>query len=300
MAKHLYAPSGLQTFIGKEHRMKTLEGKIALVTGASRGVGKGIALGLGENGATVYVTGRTLARGTGVQGLEGSIDETVEAINEIGGIGFALRCDHTDDNKVKEVFDRILEKERRLDMLVNNVWGGYECMFNDHGEYIWERPFWDQPIEQWEFMFSAGVRAHYVASRYASKIMTKQKHGLIVNLSHWAARKYSGNVCYGISKAATDKLTSDAAHDLQQFNVSVISLYPGLVRTERIMRATEFLDLSNSESPQYIGNVIAAVYTDPALMEKSGKILIAAQLGSEYGISDIDGKIPKPLSIENS
>jgi NAD(P)-dependent dehydrogenase (short-subunit alcohol dehydrogenase family) len=163
--------------------MKTLKGKIAFVTGASRGIGKGIALGLGEHGATVYVTGRTTAGSIGVQGIEGSIDESAEAINEIGGTGFALRCDHTDDNGVKEIFDRIWEKEQRLDILVNNVWGGYECMFNGHGEYIWERPFWEQPIEQWELMFSAGVRAHYVASRYASKIMAEQKHGLIVNIS---------------------------------------------------------------------------------------------------------------------
>jgi len=280
--------------------MKTSRGKIALVTGASRGIGKGVALGLGEKGASVYVTGRTTIGGTGVQGLEGSINETAEAIKEIGGIGFALRCDHTDDNKVKWIFDSILEKEQRLDILVNNVWGGYECMFNNHGEYIWEKPFWEQPIEQWELMFSAGVRAHYVACWHAARIMIHQKQGLIVNLSHWAAREYSGNVCYGIAKAATDKLTSDAAHDLQPFNVSVISLYPGLVRTERVMRASEFLDLSNSESPQYIGRVIAALYTDPALKEKSGKTLVAAQLGSEYGISDIDGNIPKPLSIEDA
>jgi NAD(P)-dependent dehydrogenase (short-subunit alcohol dehydrogenase family) len=280
--------------------VKTLKGKVALVTGASRGIGKGIALGLGENGATVYVTGRTTVGGAGVEGLEGSINETAEAINEIGGTGFALCCDHTDDNRVKGVFECILERKQRLDILVNNVWGGYESMFNDHGEYIWEKLFWEQSIEQWELMFSAGVRAHYVACRHAAQIMINQRHGLIVNLSHWAAQKYSGNVCYGISKAATDKLSSDAAQDLKPFNVSVISLYPGLVRTERIMRVSEFLDLSNSESPQYIGRVIAALYTDPTLMERSGKALIAAQLGFEYGISDIDGKIPKPLSIEDA
>ncbi len=279
--------------------MKTLKGKIALVTGASRGIGKGIALGLGENGATVYVTGRTKEGTTGVQGLEGSIQETANEINEGNGIGVALHCDHTDDNRVKEVFDDILEKEQRIDILVNNVWGGYECMFDDRGEYIWEKSFWEQPIEQWDLMFAAGVRAHYVSSRYAAKIMVKQKHGLIVNLSHWAARKFNGNVCYGISKAATDKLTSDTAHDLLSDNIAVISLYPGLVRTERVMRAAEFLDLSNSESPQYLGRVIAAMYKDPSLLKKSGNPFIAAQLGLAYGISDIDGKMPKPLSIED-
>ena len=280
--------------------MATLKGKIALVTGASRGIGKGVALGLGEKGATVHLTGRTAAGHVGVQGLEGSIEGTAEDVNNIGGIGFAHHCDHTVDNSVKSVFNQIMEKEERLDILVNNVWGGYECMFNENGEYIWEKPFWEQPVGQWELMFSAGVRAHYVASRYASQTMVKQKQGLIVNISHWAAQQHSGNVCYGMSKAATDKLTSDAAHELQPYNVSVISLYPGLVRTERVMMASAFLDLSNSESPQYIGRVIAALYTDPAIMEKSGKALVAAQLGGEYGISDIDGKIPKPLSVEKA
>jgi dehydrogenase/reductase SDR family member 1 len=279
--------------------MKTLKGKVALVTGASRGIGKGIAIGLGENGATVYVTGRTKSGMLGVQGLEGSIEETAKVITKENGNGFALHCDHTDDNRVKEVFDYIFEKEQRIDILVNNVWGGYEYMFNDSGEYIWEKPFWDQPIEQWDLMFSAGTRAHYIASRYAAKMMISQRHGLIVNLSHWAAQKYSGNVCYGISKAATDKLTLDTAHDLKPYNIAAISLYPGLVRTERVMRASEFLDLSNSESPQYIGRVIAVLCTAPYIMEKSGNALVAAKIGSEYGVTDIDGKVPIPLSIEN-
>lgn len=173
-------------------------------------------------------------------------------------------------------------------------------MFNEQGEYIWEKPFGEQPIEQWDFMFAAGVRAHYVASRYAAKLMANCKSGLIVNISHWAARKYSGNVCYGISKAATDKLTSDTAHELKPLNVSVISLYPGLVRTERVMQASEFLDLSNSESPLLLGRVIAALYTDPALIEKTGNFFISAQLGLNYGIADSDGKSPRPLSIDDA
>ncbi len=274
--------------------MKDLERKVAVVTGASRGIGKGIGLGLGEAGATVYVTGRTKVGMAGVQGLEGSIEETAEEINKFGGKGFALHCDHTDDNNVKVAFDHIQEEEDRIDVLVNNVWGGYESMFNEQGEYIWEKPFWEQPIRHWDLMFSAGVRAHYVASRYAAKNMAQNKSGLIVNLSHPAARKYDGNACYGISKAATDKLTSDIAHDLKSFNVAVVSLYPGLVRTERVMRASEFLDLSNSESPLYIGRVVAALYTDPNIMEKSGHSIATARLGLEYGISDIDGRVPSP------
>lgn len=279
--------------------MKTLNGKVALVTGASRGIGKGVALGLGESGATVYVTGRTKRGMLGVQGLEGTIEETAKDVRKANTQGYALHCDHTDDDKVKDVFDQIIENEKQIDILVNNVWGGYESMFNDHGEYIWEKPFWEQPSNQWDLMFSAGVRAHYIASRYAAKKMVSRKCGLIVNISNLAARKYSGNVCYGVSKAATDKLTSDTAHDLKPYNVTVVSLYPGIVRTERVMRASEFLDLSNSESPQYLGRVIAALFTDTTRMKKTGNAIVAAQLGIEYGVADIDGKIPQPLSIED-
>ena len=280
--------------------MRNLKGKVALVTGASRGIGKGVALGLGEAGATVYLTGRTKMGMTGTQGLEGTIEETANEVKKFETSAYALHCDHTKDREVKAVFDQIAEEEQRIDILVNNVWGGYECMFNEQGEYIWEKPFWEQPIEQWDFMFAAGVRAHYVASRYAAKLMANRKSGLIVNISHWAARKYSGNVCYGISKAATDKLTSDTAHELKPLNVIVISLYPGLVRTERVMRASEFLDLSNSESPMFLGRVIAALYTDPALIEKTGNYFVSAQLGLNYGIDDIDGKSPTPLSVDDA
>jgi NAD(P)-dependent dehydrogenase (short-subunit alcohol dehydrogenase family) len=278
--------------------MAILAGKVALVTGASRGVGKGIAIGLGEAGATVYLTGRTQAGVPGVQGLEGNIDATADEIDQFKGRGFPIRCDHTDDHQVKAAFRRIFKKEQGLDILVNNVWGGYECMFNDEGEYQWEKPFWDQPLMQWDLMFGAGVRSHYVASRYAAKMMVSRKSGLIVNLSHWAAQKHSGNVCYGLSKAAIDKLTADAAHELKPHHIAVISLYPGMVRTERVMQACEFLDLSNSESPQYLGRVIAALYKDRDRMKKTGKAVIAAQLGLEYGVKDINGKTPRPISIE--
>ena len=149
-------------------------------------------------------------------------------------------------------------------------------------------------------MFRSGVRAHFVSSQYAAPMMVRQKGGLIVNISFWAAQKYMGNAIYGVSKAATDKLSSDMAEELRGHNVAVVSLYPGLVRTERVMQAKEFFDLSNSESPQFVGRAVAALASDPNLMQKSGKVLIAAKLAREYSFSDIDGKLPTPLSLETS
>jgi dehydrogenase/reductase SDR family member 1 len=261
--------------------MATLNGKIALVTGASRGVGKGVALELIDAGATVYATGRT-----------------IEDLSYAAEKGFALRCDHCDDRQVEAVFQQIADRHQRLDILVNNVWGGYEGMVED-GEFTWPRPFWQQPLWRWDAMFQAGVRAHYVAGQYAAQIMVAQKSGLIVNISFWAAQKHLGNVAYGVAKAATDKMTADMSHELRAYNVAVVSLYPGLVRTEKVMEAAAWLDLSNSESPQFIGRAVGGLATDPRLMEKCGRVLIAASLAQEYGFTDIDGKSPRPLTLED-
>lgn len=275
--------------------MKNLDGRVALVTGASRGVGKGIAKGLGEAGVTVYVTGRTQKTKDGVKG---TVQETADEVRRQGGKGVGIYCDHKNDEEVQKVFKRIEVESGKLDILVNNVWGGYEYMFNAQGEYIWERSFWEQPLEQWNSMFVPGVRAHYVSSQLAAQLMVNQKSGLIVNISFWAAQKYMSNVAYGVAKAATDKLSRDTAYELKPHNVAVVSLYPGLVRTERVMEVAEYLDLSNSESPQFPGRVVSALADDPNIMEKTGKVLVAAQLALDYGIKDVDGKQPKPLSIE--
>jgi dehydrogenase/reductase SDR family member 1 len=258
--------------------MMTMNGKVALVTGASRGVGKGVALELMDAGAIVYATGRTIEDLSSEQ-------------------GFALRCDHRDDQQVEAVFRQIADRHQRLDVLVNNVWGGYERMVED-GEFTWPRPFWQQPLWRWDAMFQAGVRAHYVASQLAAQMMVAQRSGLIVNISFWAAQQHLGNVAYGVAKAATDKMTADMSHELRDYNVAVVSLYPGLVRTEKVMEAAEWLDLSNSESPQFIGRAARGLATDPRLMEKSGRALIAASLAQEYGFTDIDGKRPRPLTLD--
>jgi dehydrogenase/reductase SDR family member 1 len=257
---------------------RALREHVALVTGGSHGVGKGIAEELAAQGATVYVTGRTVAQ------------------QVFDGRSVPVACDHTDDGQVAGVFDRIGAEHRRLDLLVNNVWGGYERMVED-GRFTWTLPFWRQPFWRWDAMFAAGVRAHYVASALAARRMVEHRRGLIVNISFWAAQKHIGNVPYGVSKAATDKLTADMAHELREHNVAVVSLYPGLVRTEKVMEAAAFLDLSNSESPRFIGRAVAALATDPHIMAKTGTVLVAAACAKEYGFADVDGKQPEPLTL---
>jgi len=209
-----------------------------------------------------------------------------------------IRCDHTNDTHVEAAFHRVIDDQKHLDILVNNVWGGYENMV-ENGVFTWPLPFWKQPLWRWDAMFAAGVRAHYVSSIHAAREMVKQQSGLIVHISFWAAQKHIGNVAYGVSKAATDKLTADLAHELREHSVAVVSLYPGLVRTEKVMEAAAFLDLSNSESPQFIGRAVAALACDPEVMRKSGQVLVAAALAQEYGFTDIDGKQPRPLTLED-
>jgi NAD(P)-dependent dehydrogenase (short-subunit alcohol dehydrogenase family) len=277
--------------------MQTLLGKVALVTGASRGIGKGIALGLGEAGATVYITGRTIDVDQAAVELPGTIYQTAEEVAKLGGQCIAIQCDHQDDQLVEAVFGRIRAEQNRLDILVNNVWGGYEH-FNDGTEFWKEKGFWTVPLSRWDKMFRAGVRAHYVSSVFAAPIMIAQGSGLIVNISFFAAQKDSAGVSYGVAKSASDRMAACMAYELREHNVAAVSLYPGLVRTESVLKAGEFFDLSNSESPQFIGRAIAALASDPQVMTKSGQVLVAAAVAQEYGFTDIDGKQPRPLTLE--
>lgn len=277
---------------------KTLQGKVALVTGASRGVGKGIAIGLGEAGATVYLTGRTLQEGQAAVDLPGTISEAATAVDAAGGRGIAVRCDHRDDRQVEALFEQIAREQGRLDILVNNVWGGYEHFF-DGTEFWKERGFWSMPLSRWDAMFQAGVRAHYIASVLAAPLMIAQGDGLIVNISFFAAQRSDMGVAYGAAKAADDRMAQAMAHELRPHHVAAVSLYPGLVRTEGVLKAAVF-DLSNSESPQFVGRAVAALAADPNRMEKSGQVLVAAALALEYGFTDIDGKQPRPLTVDEA
>ncbi len=249
---------------------------MALVTGASRGVGRGVAAALHEASATVYATGRSI--------LSAELPSGV----------VRLACDHTRDDEVAAVFAKLAAERGRLDVLVNNAWGGYERMV-EGGAFTWAAPFWEQPLWRWDAMLGAGVRAAFVASAHAARLMVPARRGLIANVSTWAAQKPIGNALYGIAKAATDKLTVDAAHELRPHGVAVVSLYPGLVRTESVLAAGVF-DLSNSESPEFTGRAVAALAADPELLALSGRVLVTAELAREYGFSDVDGRQPRPLT----
>jgi NAD(P)-dependent dehydrogenase (short-subunit alcohol dehydrogenase family) len=261
-----------------KNTMLPLKGRVALVTGGSRSVGRGIAFGLGEAGATVYITGRTITDQIGAQ------------VSALGGRGIAVQCDHEHDDEVKAVVERIKQSEGRLDVLVNNAWGGYKRLRNRKAfpGYKWKDPFWKQPLGIWDEMHSVGVRSNYVASVLAAQVMLEQGSGLVVSISFYSGRKYYGNVPYGVAKAAVDRLAQDMAEELKPHGIASVSLYPGHVIERKTSRNPK------RESAQFVGRAVAALAADPEIMSKSGQILVAADLAREYGFTDTDGTQPEP------
>lgn len=260
-----------------------------MVTGASRGVGKGVAIGLGEAGATVYVTGRTLDSSS--TPLGGSIQETADAVTQAGGCGIAVRCDHAVDADVEALFARVKAEHGRLDILVNNAFA--VPAGKGHGV-----PFWELPISAWDDMHRVGLRSHYTASVFAAPLLFAAKAAqgstpLIAHISSFGARVYAVNVAYGVGKAGVDRMASDMAVELKPHGVASVSIWPGVVKTERILRGEFPYPLEGAESPTFSGRAVAALATDPKLMEKTGKPLVAAELALEYGFTDIDGSQPK-------
>jgi dehydrogenase/reductase SDR family protein 1 len=265
-----------------------LAGQVAVVTGASRGVGKGVALGLGEAGATVYVTGRSVTRGP----LPGTIGETAEEVSALGGRGIAAACDHADDAQVAQLFARVIREQGRLDILVNNAFAVPE------GKLV--APFWELPIDQWDIMHRVGLRSHYVAAWHAAPIMIGQGLGLVVNVSSFGAKIQAVNVAYGVGKAGVDRMTRDMGRELKAHGVTVVSLWPGIVKTERLLADPDRIgfDPTSGESPTLSGRAVAAIAADPERLAKTGQPLVVAELALEYGFTDIDGKVPPSLRRE--
>jgi len=271
--------------------MAKLTSKVAIVTGASRGVGKGVALSLGAEGAIVYVTGRTEHEFEATVPLPGTIHETALEVTRLGGTGIAVRCDHRHDDEVISLFKRVQDEQGRLDILVNNAWAGYEGL-NDGRDIPIDRAFWEKRLALWDDN-QIGVRAAYIASALAAPMMVSQKQGLIVHISNWI--EDFGNPAYAAAKVATDRLAADMAHELKPHSVAVVALYPGLVTTESILKFAQHFDMSNVESPQFIGRAVIALALDPNVLSKSGQGLVVAELAREYGFTDVDGRQPTPV-----
>ncbi|MGW3543029.1 SDR family NAD(P)-dependent oxidoreductase [Nocardia niigatensis] len=275
---------------------KILAGKVAVVTGASRGIGKGIALELGAAGATVYVTGRTVTAGH----LPGTVAATAAEIEALGGIGVPVVCDHRDDAAVEKLFAQIRDERGRLDVLVNNV-------YNSPASARWiGRKFWEVPPKAWDEGFDIGVRSHYVASVFAAPLLIESQ-GLIVSVSSPGAIRQMHNAVYGVGKAAVDRLTADMAHDLDGTGTTAVSIWPGIVNTELLQMVPAdaqgrrlvtlpgegTFDLDLAETPHFAGRAVVALAADPDRLARTGKAWKVADLAEAYGFTDLDGRVPR-------
>ncbi|NBD14783.1 MAG: SDR family NAD(P)-dependent oxidoreductase [Cyanobacteria bacterium] len=281
---------------------KTLSNKVALVTGATRGIGKGIAIGLGEAGATVYITGRTL---NATADQSGSLTETQSAVEEAGGTCIPVQVDHSDDEQVRQLFEQIeREQNGQLDLLVNNVFAGVKTLAEASGE-----PFWKNEPSLWDAVANVGLRSHYVTSIYAARLMSQRKQGLICTISSWGGMSYIFGAAYGVGKAACDRLAADMAVELKSENITSVAIWPGIVGTEQFSQFAEQMqgednldpqqsvlrDRYNWETPLLTGRVIATLASDPNPLRLTGKVQIVAELAQRYQIKDQDGNLPASL-----
>ncbi len=275
-----------------------LTNQVTLVTGATRGIGKGIAIALGEAGATVYITGRTLGTENS-ENVTGTLLETKQGVEEAGGTCIPIQVDHSDDEQVKQLFKQIeTEQNAQLDLLVNNVFSGVKALANASGE-----PFWKNDPSLWDAVNHVGLRSHYVSSVFAARLMSNNQKGLICTISSWGGMSYLFGTAYGVGKAACDRLAADMAVELTSDNITSISLWPGIVGTEQISELfknsqDERVSVSNQynwETPLFVGRVIAALAADPNPFRFTGKVKIVAELAKQYKVVDQQGNRPVSL-----
>lgn len=263
--------------------MVDLKGKVAVVTGASKGIGKGIAEGLGEAGCTVYLTGRSSSAENPPAPL--TIEATAAAVESFGGTAIPVRVDHNNDDEVKALFDRVEKEQGRLDILVNNVYQIPSPPAMDKG-------FWEHPVSVWDDQCGVGLRGYYVASVFAAPMMVRQKNGLIVNISSRGGREYVFSASYGVGKAGVDRMAQDFAIELKDHGVAALSLSPAKVKTEFILdmvaQGKMQLDESQAQSVRLSGRTIAALAADPEIMSASGGIYTVAEIAERYGVIDPD------------
>jgi NAD(P)-dependent dehydrogenase (short-subunit alcohol dehydrogenase family) len=282
---------------------RMLAGKVAVVTGASRGAGRGIALALGDAGATVYVTGRTSRGGpTPADGAPGTIEETAEDVTARGGQGIFVRVDHTIDADVAALFERVRDERGGLDILANAVWGAGDGFMEDMQSFG-SRPFWDQPDRFWHQTMAAGAYAYFAASRHAAALMSARSGGLIVHVSEPtdpAGAGFPGQLCWDLAHDCINRMVRGMSLESKPAKIAVIGLLPGFMRTERVLMSLttdelkRFFGFDRSESPEYLGRAVAALAADRDILVKTGHLLNVADVASEYGFTDIDGRhIPR-------
>jgi NAD(P)-dependent dehydrogenase (short-subunit alcohol dehydrogenase family) len=271
-----------------------LSGQVAVVTGASRGAGLGIARVLGEENASVYVTGRTVRGKPTVPEYPGSIEDAADDVAARGGTGIPVRCDHTDEGSVMALFDRVQAEQQRLDVLVCNAWGGY-MPYPEHNDWF-SIPFWQQSMDRWDGMFTAGLRAHLLTARYGLPLMLPHRRGLVVLTTFTMGRKYLGNVFYDVAKNGICRAAEVLAGELEDYEIAVVALSPGWILVERMTELTPE-QRAQTESPEYIGRAVAALASDPGIMRRTGQTLAVGSLARDYGFTDIDGRQPTPYPL---
>ena len=274
-----------------------LEGQVALVAGATRGAGRGVALELAAAGAKVYCTGRSTRAQPATPGRPETIEETAELIAAEGGSAVAARIDHTVETEVEALAARIAADEGRLDVLVNDIWGGDELI-------DWGAPFWKQDMAAVRTLIDRAVLSHWITARFMAPMMVAANRGLIVEVTDGELAGYRGGLLYDFCKAAAIRLAYDMAWDLAATRVTALALSPGFLRSEAMLErfgvteanwrdaAKAHRDFAWSETPRYIGRAIAALAADPKVRRKSGASLFVGHLADEYGFTDLDGTRP--------
>jgi NAD(P)-dependent dehydrogenase (short-subunit alcohol dehydrogenase family) len=283
--------------------MQPLKGKVAVVAGASRGAGRGIALALGDAGATVYALGRTTRGGPPPRdGAPGTIDDTAEEVTRRGGGGLAVRADCTIEADVAAAFDRVEREQGKLDVLANAVYGAGDAATSmDEWMAGWNRPFWEHPLAEWQQMMAAGPFAYLLASHYAARRMAATGKGLIVGVTDCVVpgqgeAEYQGGLLWDLSHCCINRMMHCMGVEARRHGIAVVTLMPGFMRTERVLRnLTEELKamfrFDKSESTEYIGRAVAALAADPDVIEKTGKVHFVGDLAREYGFTDVDGRL---------
>ncbi len=284
--------------------MKPLKGKVAVVAGASRGAGRGIAVALGEAGATVYVTGRTVRGGPKPpDGAPGTIEDTADEVTVRGGVGIPVRADYTVQADVAALFRQVEKEQDHLDVLANAVWGGADAFPSAQDwRQSMSRPFWEQSPDLWRHMMTAGPYAYLLASSHAARLMAARRKGLIVGvtdgiLTDDPTPEYGGQLVWDLAHTSINRMLLGMGVEAKPHKIAVITLMPGFMRTERVVRALKTEKMKKmfrfdlSESTEYIGRAVAALAADKNVLRKSGKLCFVADLAKEYGFTDVDGKL---------